>query len=173
MVFILVLTSETGSCIHQSLHFFLIMQVASAVDYLHQKHILHCDLKSSNVLVWEFPLPGQQNSNQQVLLKITDYGISRVYNVTNQIRYGSIVGTPGFIAPEVYTRICKDLQSNKVCIKIIRTFVHHLGISYWRLRYLVPKAAALQYILYTKRVQLGTHSDKTIYDMEKNYIPME
>ena len=38
---------------------------------------------------------------------------------------------------------------NLACIKlrgyqveIIRTFVHHLGISYWRLRYLVPKAAA-------------------------------
>lgn len=97
-------------------HLFLIMQVASAVDFLHQKYILHCDLKSSNVLVWEFPLPGQQNSDQQILLKITDYGASRVYNVTNQIRYGSIAGTPGFIAPEVYTRVCKNLQSNKVCI---------------------------------------------------------
>ena len=100
-------------------HMYFHNQVASAINFLHQKHVLHCDLKSSNVLVWEFPLPGQQNSNQRVLLKIADYGVSRMYNVTNQIRYGTIAGTPGFIAPEVYKGKYKDLQSDKVCIMFI------------------------------------------------------
>ena len=78
--------------------------------------MLYCDLKSSNVLVWKFPLPGYKNSSQEVLLKITDYGISRMCSAANQIRYASVAGTPGFIAPEVYTGIqkYKDLQSNKV-----------------------------------------------------------
>ena len=92
------------------------IQVASAVDFLHQKHVVHLDLKSNNVLVWKFPSPGQQNTDQEVLLKITDYGVSRVPSVTNQIRYGTIVGTAGFIAPEVYSRKHQDLESNKVCI---------------------------------------------------------
>ena len=75
--------------------------------------MVHLDLKSGNILVWKFPFPGQQNTYQDVLLKITDYGESRVFNVANQIRYGAIAGTPGFIAPEVNKG--KDLQSNKVC----------------------------------------------------------
>lgn len=79
--------------------------------------MLHCDLKSGNVLVWKFPLPRQQNAGKEVLLKITDYGISRTFSANNKIRYSSISGTPGFIAPEVYTGKYEDLQSNKVLVQ--------------------------------------------------------
>ena len=50
---------------------------------------------------------------------------------------------------------------NLACIKlrgyqveIIRTFIHHLGISYWRLRYLVPKAAGA--LSHTSWVQINS-----------------
>ena len=77
--------------------------------------MVYLDLKSDNVLVWKFPLPEHhQNTDQEVLLKITDYGISRMSSTANEIRYSSISGTPGFIAPEVYTGRRQDLQSNKV-----------------------------------------------------------
>ena len=89
-------------------------QIASALDFLHGKHVVYLDLKSDNVLVWKFPLPGHQKTNQEVLLKITDYGISRMSSTANGIRYSSIAGTPGFIAPEVYTGKHQDLQSDKV-----------------------------------------------------------
>lgn len=94
--------------------------------------MLHRDLKSDNVLVWKFPLPDHQNTDQEVLLKIADYGISRMSTVTNEIRYGSIGGTPGFIPPEVYTANYKNLQSNKVCIAIMLDFVvaFHVVNSY-------------------------------------------
>ena len=92
----------------------ILVQVASAIDFLHQNHVVHLDLKSSNVLAWKFPFPGQQNIDQEVLLKIADYGLSRVFNVANQIRFGSITGTFGFIAPELYLRN-QDLDANKVC----------------------------------------------------------
>lgn len=82
--------------------------------FLHEKHVVYFDLKSENVLVWKFPLPENQNTNQDVLLKITDYGISRISGATNEIRSSSITGTPGFIAPEVYTGKQQDLQSDKV-----------------------------------------------------------
>ena len=51
-----------------------------------------------------------------VLLKITDYGISRNYsNSNNVIRYRSIDGTSGYIAPEVLRSSLKfDLQPEKV-----------------------------------------------------------
>lgn len=84
--------------------------------FLHEKHVVYFDLKSDNVLVWKFPLPGHENADQDVLLKITDYGISRIAGATKEIRFNSITGTPGFIAPEVYTAKQQDLQSDKVHI---------------------------------------------------------
>lgn len=39
-------------------------------------------------------------------------------------------------------------------VDIIRTFIHHLGISYWRLRYLVPKAAST--LSHTSWVQINS-----------------
>lgn len=88
--------------------------------FLHDKRVVYLDLKSDNVLVWKFPLPaaGHQNTNQEVLLKITDYGISRIAGATNEIRSTSITGTPGFIAPEVYTGKQQHLKSDKVHIFI-------------------------------------------------------
>lgn len=40
-----------------------------------------------------------------------------------------------------YKIACIKLRGYQV--EIIRTFIHQLGISYWRLRYLVPKAASV------------------------------
>ena len=99
-------------------------QIASALDFLHRKHVVYLDLKSDNVLVWKFPLPGHQNADQEVLLKITDYGISRMSSTANEIRYTSIAGTPGFIAPEVYTGRRQDLQSDKVFLTHTHTHTH-------------------------------------------------
>ena len=53
-------------------------------------------------------------TDKDVLLKITDYGISRISSVASEIRSESISGTPGFIAPEVYTGRQQVLQSDKV-----------------------------------------------------------
>ena len=58
----------------------------------------------------------QPQRDQDVLLKITDYGISRISGTGNEIRYSSISGTPGFIAPEMYGGKQQDLQSDKVHI---------------------------------------------------------
>ena len=90
------------------------------MNFLHAKRIVYLDLKSNNVLVWEFPLPNslfqKHLGSPPVLLKITDYGISRTYsNTDNVIRYRSINGTSGYIAPEVLRNSLKfDLQPEKV-----------------------------------------------------------
>ena len=89
--------------------------------------MVYLDLKSDNVLVWKFPLPGCQDTTQDILLKITDYGISRIAGAANEIRSTSITGTPGFIAPEVYIGKQQDLKSDKVLgLFIIFLLLHNL-----------------------------------------------
>ena len=90
---------------------------------------MYFDLKSDNVLVWKFPLPSfSKVLNQDVLLKITDYGISRVSGTENGIRTSNVCGTPGYIAPEVllgkYT-----LQADKVQVKFIIAAKHVLFVD--------------------------------------------
>jgi len=90
------------------------------MNFLHNKHIVHYDLKADNVLVWKYPLPNsllhKHLEHPPVLLKITDYGISRIYSKTdNIIRNQSVYGTSGYIAPEVLLGSSKfDLQPEKV-----------------------------------------------------------
>ena len=64
--------------------------VALGMSYLHGKNVLHCDLKSSNVLI-------DENWN----VKLCDFGLSRINSTKKNKKKNIRVGTPHWMAPEI------------------------------------------------------------------------
>jgi len=66
------------------------LQLTLALQYVHRRHVLHRDLKSSNVFL----------RNQDTDCLIGDFGISRVLEGTIDAA-ATVVGTPYYMSPEV------------------------------------------------------------------------
>lgn len=86
------------------------VQMAEAVDYAHQKGIVHRDVKPTNIIV---------TSNGQV--KITDFGIARIEDPTapQQTQAGEILGTPVYMSPEQVMGKTVDGRSDLYSLGVI------------------------------------------------------
>jgi len=68
----------------------LVSSIAAAVDYAHQRGVIHRDLKPGNVLIDQHNTP-----------KVTDFGLAkRVDADSNLTGTGDILGTPSYMPPE-------------------------------------------------------------------------
>ncbi|CAK79445.1 unnamed protein product (macronuclear) [Paramecium tetraurelia] len=69
----------------------IVEDIALGMNYLHGRKVMHCDLKSSNVLI-------DQNWN----VKLCDFGLSRINKkIDHKINKGARIGTPHWMAPEI------------------------------------------------------------------------
>lgn len=78
----------------------LLVQVLMAIHYIHQKNILHRDLKTQNIFM-----------TSEGNIKLGDFGISRSLNSTMDLA-STIIGTPYYMSPEVMSSQPYDLKSD-------------------------------------------------------------
>ncbi|CAB3385193.1 Hypothetical predicted protein [Cloeon dipterum] len=101
----------------------VILQVAKAIEYLHQQHIIYRDLKSENVLVWDMPAPFTTDPLARVHVKLADYGISRLTLPSGTKGFG---GTEGFMAPEIMRYNGEEEYTDKVDCFSFGMFIYEL-----------------------------------------------
>src|SRR5262245_18502968 len=78
----------------------IMAQLLEALHYAHQQGVWHRDIKPANIIVM---------TNGR--LKIADFGIARI-DSSNLTQTGSIMGTPGYMAPEQYSGISVDWRAD-------------------------------------------------------------
>jgi serine/threonine protein kinase len=70
-----------------------VVKILDGLHYLHQSHVVHCDLKAANILT-------TKTGN----VKLSDFGVSLNLRNLRQIeneRKDVVAGTPNWMAPEV------------------------------------------------------------------------
>lgn len=68
---------------------YILRETAKAVVYLHEHHVIHRDIRGSNILL-----------NKEGEVKLCDFGLSRDSKSTLGKR-GTCIGSPNWMAPEV------------------------------------------------------------------------
>ena len=73
----------------------ILTQTAHGLSAIHRSGIIHRDIKPSNIM--------HDGSGANLRLWITDFGLARTYETESTVSgRGSVAGTPGYIAPELF-----------------------------------------------------------------------
>ncbi len=72
------------------------VELASAFAYIHERGIVHRDVKPANILLVAPLEPGAPFEG----VKLTDFGIARMLDDTRLTEHGMTIGTPNYLSPE-------------------------------------------------------------------------
>ncbi len=125
----------------------VILQVADALHYVHGKGIVHCDIKTENIIVSE----QASTKRRQMVVKLLDFGLAR--SLTTGRNSTTLSGTPHYVAPE---RIRGDAASPS-------SDIYALGILFYELvTGHVPWDGAVANILHGHLEQQPTSPSKLV-----------
>lgn len=73
----------------------IVLQLAEALHYIHKQGVVHCDIKTENILISEEEHEGKRS---KTVIKLLDFGLAR--SLTASRASTSLSGTPHYVAPE-------------------------------------------------------------------------
>lgn len=92
----------------------IIGQVAAALDAAHAQGVLHRDVKPSNVILHE---PAAADRPEHVYL--VDFGLTRRADSTQLTASGNVLGTVGYMAPEVLQGAPADARTDQYSLACV------------------------------------------------------
>jgi tRNA A-37 threonylcarbamoyl transferase component Bud32/tetratricopeptide (TPR) repeat protein len=92
----------------------LMLDLSSAVAYLHSRGVLHRDLKPANIILESTRDPSQEPRDVSVLRpRVTDFGLAKLLRTSvDQSLDGLVVGTPSYMSPEQAAGRVKDVGTH-------------------------------------------------------------
>jgi len=96
-----VIKSQRGVLFGEEMIMDWFVQLISGITYLHEKRILHRDIKAQNVFL----------TNGTRLIQIGDFGISRRLIATNEKAH-TVIGTPYYLSPEIVSNLPYGYESD-------------------------------------------------------------
>lgn len=91
-------TTASGVMVPEPVAKQIIRQIASALNGMHKRGFVHCDVKVDNILV---TAPGSVEEPHTLKVRLADLGSSVHQNHPRVLKTRFIVGTDGYIAPEL------------------------------------------------------------------------
>ena len=134
---------------------YIMKQIVSGIQYLHNNKILHRDLKLDNILVNYNNEEDRKNFNLlKCRVKIIDFGFARYLENDNVAQ--SLLGSPIYMSPQILMKMRK-IDNNRSFGYDKKADIWSLGVMCYEILIGSPPFDATNYEELTKKIQKGNY----------------